>query len=195
MFFANAFARRARHCLYIRNFNTLSSLPINPNRWIYISRSTNPLFNLVLEDWFVHLSEYSASTQPNPHGQAIQVRPSRRPITPDLPQPAMRRHWTEPESVEGDQPRAYEATRHTVVEKAQWGWDRVPCSSSLISPHLRRPLTLHVRIWAIQIFQFTCLAKLLTVTSLLRWSAELCGRLGSTHASMSGTISSWDCIR
>ena len=73
-----------------------------PQHSIYISNSTNPYFNLTIEDWSVKriVSSFPILTSLL---QALQTQSAGRTVTSHLPGRSLRRYWAKSEPMEGGQ--------------------------------------------------------------------------------------------
>lgn len=96
-----------------RQTRTYAAIPptaLKPTHSIYVSSSTNPYFNLTLEDWCVLLfflgcpsqreGMLTRATVPSSLVQALPLPPSASPAPASVQRLILCRHWAQPEPLE-----------------------------------------------------------------------------------------------
>jgi hypothetical protein len=111
-----------------RSFSIPSTSTLTPNHSIYVSKSTDPYFNLSLEDWSVLLSISDSLTVHIACRKVIQIQTLRRTASLDLSGYAMCRNWPQPKSMDGGKYTSSAQSADTAHSSSQRRRNGLPCT-------------------------------------------------------------------
>lgn len=113
----------------LRHISACAPHSLSAERSIYVSKSTNPYFNLTLEDWSVRSAACSSRIAGSRGGRkAVQTQVAEGAAAAAVQGRPVCRHRAQPEPVEGGQPARRRGHAYAVDPAAQRRWDGVPCT-------------------------------------------------------------------